>query len=133
MLNRISQHALICSEPVLIGNVTPDSDTIQGEVLNLKCMSPQSRQNQGTDDRYQRTYFYIQVARHRAPVFTTPEPGEEEDEAVIDKSSHEAWGAEQRRLIEEGKRPEFDHTYALLRPWSSCCRLGRTNMQEADD
>jgi hypothetical protein len=28
---------------------------------------------------------------------------------VIDKSSHEAWGAEQEKLIEEGKRPPFDH------------------------
>ena len=63
------------------------------------------------DSRYQRTYFYIQVARNKAPVFATPEPGEEEDEPVIDKSSHEAWGAEQRKLIEEGKRPEFDHSY----------------------
>jgi hypothetical protein len=63
------------------------------------------------DDRYQRTYFYIQVARNKAPVFATPEPGEEEDEPVIDKTSHEAWGAEQRKLIQEGKRPEFDHSY----------------------
>jgi general transcription factor 3C polypeptide 5 (transcription factor C subunit 1) len=65
------------------------------------------------DDRYQRTYFYIQVARNKAPVFATPEPGEEEDEPVIDKTSHEAWGAEQRKLIEEGKRPEFDHSYVF--------------------
>jgi general transcription factor 3C polypeptide 5 (transcription factor C subunit 1) len=65
------------------------------------------------DIRYQRTYFYIQVARNKAPVFATPEPGEEEDEPVIDKTSHEAWGAEQRKLIEEGKRPEFDHSYVF--------------------
>lgn len=60
--------------------------------------------------RYQRTYFYIQVARHKQPMFATPEPGEEEDEPAVDKTSHEAWGAEQRRLINEGLRPDFDHS-----------------------
>ena len=49
-------------------------------------------------------------------MFATPEPGEEEDEPVIDKTSHEAWGAEQRKLIEEGKRPEFDHSYVPSLP-----------------
>ena len=74
-------------------------------------VSPIYRFGTRADGRYQRTYFYIQVARNKAPVFATPEPGEEEDEPVIDKTSHEAWGAEQRKLIEEGKRPEFDHSY----------------------
>jgi general transcription factor 3C polypeptide 5 (transcription factor C subunit 1) len=73
-------------------------------------------QTQTLTFRYQRTYFYIQVARNKAPVFATPEPGEEEDEPVIDKTSHEAWGAEQRQLIEEGKRPEFDHSYVPCLP-----------------
>jgi hypothetical protein len=77
----------------------------------IQNVSPPSSSGLEADDRYQRTYFYIQVARNKAPVFATPEPGEEEDEPVIDKTSHEAWGAEQRKLIEEGKRPEFDHSY----------------------
>lgn len=60
-------------------------------------------------------------------MFATPEPGEEEDEPVIDKTSHEAWGAEQRKLIEEGKRPEFDHSYVPL--LSNSCRDGRTRLE----
>ena len=76
-------------------------------------VSPTGHSSVWADSSFQRTYFYIQVARNKAPVFTTPEPGEEEDEPVIDKTSHEAWGAEQRKLIEEGKRPEFDHSCVL--------------------
>ena len=77
-------------------------------------VSPTDHSSVLADSSFQRTYFYIQVARNKAPVFTTPEPGEEEDEPVIDKTSHEAWGAEQRKLIEEGKRPDFDHSYVYL-------------------
>lgn len=58
---------------------------------------------------YQRTYFYITAARSNAkPIFDTPEPGEEDEEPIADKTAHEAWAEAQARRIEAGEREPLD-------------------------
>ena len=63
-------------------------------------------------DRYQRTYFYISVTRrNQAPVFTTPEPGEEDDDQPVDKSNqyaHQVWAEEQAARVKSGEREPLD-------------------------
>ena len=77
-----------------------------------------------TTSRYQRIYFYLNVARtgNRGQAYKSPEPDEDDDEGVLKTGAQRKseWQVQQEQKAAEGKRPPLDPSSVPVRASYEC-------------